>query len=472
MKAVFIDPSGTVKGLNVGLGYLASVLSKENVSVNVVDVNNNPLNPIERIKKEIKDANFVGISIKSFTLRESLEIINQISNLIRNKTLICGGSHISLDGVNFLKQNEIFKIGVVGEAEETIKEIKKYVYEDTELNKIKGIVYRKENKVIETSPREPITELDKLPFPEYEHFDSFEGTIIGYPLITSRGCPYSCIYCSVGRIIGKKWRARTPKNVIMEVLHAKDKYKIKRFSILDDNFTLDISRAKEICQLLIDNKANLKWSCPNGIRADRLDEELIRLMKEAGCYQVSIGVESVDDKVFKNIKKGEELSDIENAIKLCKKVGLDVCGFFIVGLPFDNKETIKKSVEFVKRLGIRADWSMFSPYPKTDAWEWVNSHAKILKDWTEGFHFGSNIDTIFETNNFSRKDRIDAYYYACLNTNSYEQFYDNNKSMLSNSTNILKIIWKYDKRHFHKHLLTLFKKFIKYAPSNKITRKV
>ena len=447
---------------------MSSVLSEEDATINIIDINNNPSSPIKRVKNAIKKADLVGISIKSFTLHESLNIVKSVEKIIKNKTVVCGGPHITLDGMNFLKQNKIFKIGVLGEGESTIKD----VTNGMRLSKIKGIVYREGNKVKASRPRKSIINLDKLPFPEYEHFDSFTGKIIDYPLITSRGCPYSCIYCSVGKIVGKKWRARSPKNVIEELLHAKDKYQIKRFSILDDNFTLDMNRAKKICQLLIDAKANLKWSCPNGIRADRLDNELIELMKDAGCYQVSIGVESADKKVFDNIKKGETLTDVENAIKLCKKVGLEVVGFFIVGLPLSNIETVKKSIKFANKFRVRAEWNMFSPYPMTEAWDWVTSNARILRHWTEGFHFGSNVDTIFETDRFSRKERLDIYYFACLKTGSYEQFYDKNKDTFSNTLTILKIIWNYDKGNLHKHLVELIKRYVKYTASGKMTKKV
>jgi radical SAM superfamily enzyme YgiQ (UPF0313 family) len=468
MKIIFIDPESSVKGLNVGLGYLASVLSKENVSVKVIDLNNNnKLNPIERVVKETKDADLIGISIKSYTVPQALNIVKWIENL-NNKLLICGGPHITLDGKNFMKKIKNFKVGVYGEAENTIKEIKDYIDGKIKLNKIKGIIYRDDNELIETPPRPILTDLDKLPFPEYEHFDSFNGFIRNYPIITSRGCPYSCIYCCVSKLNGKIWRARSPKNVVEELLQAKDKYNIKEFSILDDNFTFDIKRAKKICEILINEKLNLKWSCPNGLRADKLDEELIELMKEAGCYSISIGVESADEKVFKNIRKGETLDDIVNAISLAKKAKLEVVGFFIVGLPFDNVNAVRKSIAFAKKYKLKAVWNMFSPYPNTEAWDWVKTNTKLLKDWSEGFHFGCGIDTIFETKDFSRADKIKAYYLACLDTQSYNWLFDYRKNILSNFLSILKIIWKYEKKKIPFHMIKLLEYGLKSIISGKL----
>jgi len=322
------------------------------------------------------------------------------------------------------------------------------------LQDIKGIVYRDKGGIKTNPEKQSIADLDSLPCPNYEVFDSFSGTIAEYPLVTSRGCPYSCIYCCVRQISGKKWRFRTPESVIRELEFAKSKYKSMRFEISDDNFTQNIDRVKEICRLLLKHEIGMSWSCPNGIRAKGLDEESVALMKESGCDSVSIGIESLDEAVFDNIKKGEKLEDVRQAISILHNHKIKVSGFFMVGLPGDNLQIIKSSVELSKRLPLEgAIWNLFVPYPGTKAWSWVNSEANITRNWEEGFHFGGKLSPVFETEDFSEKERIYAFELANIKCRAYLAFFDKKKSLLANAFHILRLIFKYDPKNLLSHIL-------------------
>ena len=218
-------------------------------------------------------------------------------------------------------------------------------------------------------------------------------------------------------MIGKKWRARSPKNVINELIQAKEKYQSKEFKILDDNFTLNMNRIKDICQLLINEKISLGWSCPNGIRVDNLDKESLRLMKESGCYSISFGIESGNEEVFDRINKGEKLADIENAVRIAKNIGLEVNGFFIIGLPGSTYEKDKESMEFAKKLKLNsAQFGILVPYPGTAVWKWINrnKNVKILMDWKKGFHIGFKPSPVFETTDYTAKEMLKAFYLANL----------------------------------------------------------
>lgn len=224
--------------------------------------------------------------------------------------------------------------------------------------------------------------------------------------------------CNVPVVIGRKFRTRSGKNILNELLYAKKKYQSEEFKILDDNFTLLMDRAKDICKQFIDEKLGMKWTCPNGIRADRLDEELCRLMKEAGCYSMSIGVESGDPEVFDKIKKGEKLEDVERGIRLAQQAGIKVHGFFIIGLVGSTYESDKRSVEFAKRMGISASWGILVPYPGTEVWEQVKNdpNTRILRDWKEGFHIGARPKPVFDTPEYTAEERVRAYYLANMST--------------------------------------------------------
>ena len=448
MKICLIDPPGVTKGLNVGLGYIASSLINQNHQVKVIDLNDNTKDFRNRLDS-IKSYDLIGISIKSSVAQSAREI----SDILGRKDLICGGVHIAVDGYNFLNDNPNFSIGVIGEGEETLIKIANVMENGLALRDIKGIVYR-DGGEIKTSPESgSIADLDSLPYPSYEFFDSFNGTIAEYPLVTSRGCPYSCVYCCVRLISGKKWRFRTPESVIRELEFAKSKYKSMRFEISDDNFTQNIDRVKEICKLLLKHEIGMSWSCPNGIRAKGLDEESVALMKESGCDSVSIGIESLDEAVFDNIKKGEKVDDIRQAISILHSHKIKVSGFFIVGLPGDNLQKIKSSVELSKKLPLEgAIWNLFVPYPGTRAWSWVNSEAKIIRDWEEGFHFGGKLASVFETDGFSEKERIRAFELANIKCRAYLAFFDKNKSLLANAFHILRLIFKYDPQNIFPHI--------------------
>ncbi len=408
MKIVLVDPRGYSDCLNTGLGYISAVLKGHEVSV--IDLNNKKGDDDKRITAA-KDADLVGFSIKSATMKNAISTAEKIRKFNKKALFVAGGPHVAIDGYDFLKKNSIFDICVTGEGEEAIKEIT----DGNKTEKISGIIFRKGKKVIANKKRGWIKDLDKLTFPNYDPFDSVSGKIDTYPIITSRGCPYNCTYCSVGDVIGKRWRARSPANILKELFHAKDYYQSTKFKILDDDFTLDMNRAKRLCQMMIAEKLGMEWSCPNGIRADKLDAELLELMKKAGCFSISLGIESLAPDVFENINKGEKIDDIKNAVINAKKAGIKVEGFFIIGLPGSTYEKDKQSIKEAKKLRLNSSsWGILVPYPGTKAWEWVanNKDARMLKDWRDGFHLGINPEPVFETKDYTASERLKAYYLA------------------------------------------------------------
>jgi radical SAM superfamily enzyme YgiQ (UPF0313 family) len=454
----FIDPPGISKGLNIGLAYLAAVLNNEGRNVTVVDLNNRNDAASGRISA-ISHSDLVGFSIKSFTLRSCMEISSQIPK--DKRLFIAGGPHITLDGVNFLNSNPEFDFGVRGEGEETLPEI---IRGETP-NKIKGIVYRDPSEgVVATEKRAFVRDLDKLPFPDYSGFDSLaNGRIATYPLITSRGCPFPCKYCSVGRVMGMPWRERSPKNVIEELLQAKEKYRISHFDVLDDNFTLGVKRAKDICQLLMDENVQLSWGCPNGVRADRLDDELLGLMKRSGCESISIGIESCNPTVFESINKSEKLDTIFNSIKLAKEKGIRVNGFLIVGLPDSTYDLDKDSLSRAQKLNLDgAQFSMFVPYPGTAFWETMtkNPEVKMLRPWYDGFNpAGVAPHAVFETTKYTEKEKLRMFYFSNLQFKSYKLFFNENASLPENIANLMRIIVENDPLRLPLHLMNVGKQF-------------
>lgn len=460
MNVCLVDPQGLFRGLNVGLGYLASVLHEDGISAKVFDFNGNRRHLSERIK-EISKFDLVGFSIKSFTIDSALDILSRVKEESGKGKIhaIAGGPHTSLFGSTFLEQNDFFDIGVIGEAEEIIKDIVKFFLNQNDLKDINGIIYRFGNKVYVNPPRPPITNLDSLPFPKYDAFDSIGPIIETYPIITSRGCPFSCIFCCAHKVMGKKWRARSPKNVVSELAHAKKRYNIKVFDVWDDNFTLDMRRAKQICQLITDEKLGLQWECTNGLRADRLDKELLQLMKRAGCRRISIGIESLNPKEFESIKKGERLETVITAIKTAQKVGIKVYGSFIIGLPFSTIESVRESIKLANRLKLEyCIWNLLVPYPGTEVYEWSSKNGEMLRDWKDCFAIGPEPKVAFDTEEFPETNRLTAYYEANIKCGNYMAFATSENSVLSTAWTIFRMIARYDKRNAFSHIMRMWRK--------------
>lgn len=324
-------------GFNTGIGYLAAYLKRyfDATEVKVFDFNNNGRDMDARIS-EISAFDVIGFSMKSFTRESALKIARRVKT--DKNILIAGGPHITLDGVNFLKENSIFDYGVSGEGELTLQLLLQAIADKKEVSGIKGLVYRSGKNVVSTGQSARGKELDTLPYPDYTAFDSLDdGRILNYPLVTSRGCPYLCTYCCVKDVMGKQWFARSVDNIMGELTQAKELYGFESFNIQDDNFSLDVERAKAFCDTMIEKDLKMTWSCPNGIRADKLDDELMGKMHRAGCFAVAMGIESGVEEEFNAIKKGEELSDIVNAVELAKKNKIWVFGNFIIGLPHSNQ---------------------------------------------------------------------------------------------------------------------------------------
>jgi radical SAM superfamily enzyme YgiQ (UPF0313 family) len=426
MKILLVDPPGKNKGLNSGLGYLSAFLEKPHELV-VLDLNNikmgscgdpNPEMPWVEVEREIHDAleefrpDLFGVSVKTNTADLASRILKSSRSRYPNLLTAVGGPHISLDGSRFLRENHV-DFGIQKEGEYSFKKLCDVLEERGSAAEMRNLLYWKDNSLFQTDQKDTIKDLDALPFPRFDNFTSVrsnKGIIAEYPLLTSRGCPFQCSYCSMPEIMGRTWRFHSPQRVIDELKHAKQKYRSQRFAVVDDNFTLDTKRAERICELFCEEKLNLPWTIQNGIRADRINESLAEKMKASKCQYVWVGIETADEDVFISINKGVELSQLEDGIEKLKQAGIRVGGFFITGLPESTRESDLKSMDFVKRHGIDGWWFNFVPYPHTKAWDWVEMHGKRLRSSEGTYQFGMNaLEPVFETEGYPKDMRIKTY---------------------------------------------------------------
>lgn len=306
----------------------------------------------QEIKSKIKEFNpdIVGISVYSATYKSALNVTKIIKSINSYIITILGGIHPTINPEEVASQKDVDFV-VYGEGEITIQELIKVINSDKRnFSSIKGIVFKNNGNVIKTEKREFIQNLDTLPFPARHRIYNFEK----YPPTTfqaiygSRGCPFKCIFCGSFNLWGYKIRIRSAENIVKEIEETNQKYKTRYFYICDDIFFINRNRAITFCKLLIEKKLNILWSAQT--RAEILDDELLSLMKKSGGQHVAIGIEVGDEKIRKLIKKENTNDQIREAVQKIKKHGLTVVGFFMFGFPWETKENIEKTVNFLKKI--------------------------------------------------------------------------------------------------------------------------
>jgi len=307
--------------------------------------------------------------------KTAFEVASIVKDVSKGVRVILFGLHPSSRPIDCLQSPHVDFV-VIGEPENTISELVEALEQKkTDFSSIAGLGFLQSGTPVLNAKREVIQNLDSLPFPARHllPMDVYASAVKANPLrgeinkpytiiITSRGCPYNCVFCSNCIVWGKQWRPRSAKNVVDEVEQVVKRFGIKQVDFSDDNLTLDKKRMVEICDLIVQQKLRFEWFTPNGIRADTLDEELLRKMKAAGCRKIRIapesGVQRVVDEV---IKKNLDLKAVENAVVLCKKVGIKVGCFFVIGLIGETKADIEATIDFAYKLrSLGAETFIFS----------------------------------------------------------------------------------------------------------------
>jgi anaerobic magnesium-protoporphyrin IX monomethyl ester cyclase len=416
MKVLLIQPRietvyKTVNFPPMGISYIASVLREHDISVSVFDMRlkNYDRERLASIIKKDKPG-IVGISSTTFGFNEAINLAQFIKNISKDIITVMGGPHASIMPEESAK---FFDYVVVGEGEYTVLDMVNAIEGKEDITKVKGIVYRKDSKTITTPQRPYIQDLDTLPYPAYDLFPLKDYNLMILPLLTSRGCPYQCIYCSTYKTFGRPFRPRSPDNIFAEIKFMMATYGVRRFDVLDDNFAMDSQRVINLCQQIIDNKLNIKWECGQGIRADRLNEGVLSIMKKAGCTLIAVGIESTSKKVLLSLKKHSDIDKVRKVLMEAKKVGLTTKGFFLIGSPDETYEDFLKSIEFFKDVDIDFPrFGMLVPYPGTELAKWASENPDVTVipgfDILTHTHIG-NVAVAYATTYFSMEDKIKAY---------------------------------------------------------------
>lgn len=402
MKVLLLNPA--VEECSVphyGLASLSAVLISQGYSVRVADYHYTYKTPaFEEIYKDFKP-DIIGISMFSVTKAASSEFIDRIRRINDNIPIICGGPHTACYWEDMVNDYRIDYI-VIGEAEDYIVCIASEA--------------KREKRPIVVKCQYP--DVNDLPFPDYTSFYRHDEITI-YPIVTSRGCPYNCTFCAVGKTNSKKWRNRSVDSCMEELTDTKNYLTgIKEVVIWDDNFNVDKDRGKRLIKGFINNDFGYTMRSAN-IRADKVDKDLILLLKKAGCQIVQLGTEHGDPQIFKSLRKGETLSDIRHAASLVKRHGLKLYLSFVIGLPGDNIQKTLTSVRFSREL--KADlcyWNILVPYRGTEVYNFFKSVGRV-DDSVIPFTLVSgqyNELPNADTDDFSGKDRVVAHKIAQILT--------------------------------------------------------
>jgi len=451
---ILVDPSGwqgAAQGFrpfpNVGIAYLTAVLHEHGHDVVVHDCNNEKHDDADLVELVAEHQPLlVGFSAKTATFAGARTAGQALKKSFPDVTIAVGGPHASLGGRDLLREPWI-DIVCRGEGEEILPTICERLPDLTALGGVPGVATRHDDAP--SLEAVLLRDVDNLPFPEYELFPEVirEALETSYPLVTSRGCSYKCTFCSVPKISGKRLRRQHPDNVLRELVRARERYGSQGFEVIDDLFNLDMKRCKTICRALVESELNFRWDCPNGLRADRVDPELAGLMAAAGCDRVMVGIESADPEVLESVRKGETIDEVELGIRTFKAAGIEVGGFFIIGLPGDSYQAEEKSVEFARRLGIAAHFNMLVPYPGTELYEWSKRDARLLRDVEEGIHFADTerMQAVVETDDFLSEDRVRAYEMTNTRMRYFHMLIPASVTRWERLWTEMSFIWKYDR---------------------------
>jgi magnesium-protoporphyrin IX monomethyl ester (oxidative) cyclase len=423
----------------IGLAYIAAFLEKNGYEVVILDTFVEGWKKThdkdgkkycgmsyEDITKKIKEISpeIVGIMSLSAHAQSSYWTAEAVKNADKNIVVVFGGPHASVRPKDCLS-NENIDFVVIGEGEYTFLELVKTIEKNATglLKNIDGIGFKENNEAMINKKRESIKNLDELPFPArhllpmekyFEAGKSLQTSRVtpkrSTTVITSRGCPFNCIFCSVNLTMGRMWMARSPENVVAEVKQVINDYGIEEIMFEDDNMSFDKKRMEAICDLIINEKIKFSWYAPNGLRADTLDENLLRKMKDAGCKEIYVAPESGDQEVVnKIVGKNLDLKKVEEIVAMCKKVGIDVGCFFVIGMPGETKENIKRTIEFARKLrSIGAKSCSFfvaNPFYGTRLYNISREKGYLTrndgKEIEEGF---LNLDAMIKTPEFSPEE--------------------------------------------------------------------
>jgi anaerobic magnesium-protoporphyrin IX monomethyl ester cyclase len=386
-----------------GLGYVAESLEGA-VDYDVLDMalgytGDDLLRRIAQVRPDI-----LGVSMMTFGYRRAYDLLARIRREHPALPIAVGGAHMSTFRRKAMADCPAIDYGFVMEGETSFREL----CLGTDLGEVSGLLFRRDGDVVEVPPA-GVERLDDVPFPRYGRFELSRYLVKRMNIVTSRGCPYRCTFCAVEAAIGKRFRARSPEAIVAEIGYWHDRG-YRDFGIADDNFSLLPDRVHALCALLEQRRLDITIECSNGLRADSVDEPLLRRMRGAGFGTLAFGVEAGNDRMLRVLRKGESIAEIDAAIRVSCALGFNVILFFLVGSPTETRADVEDSIALARKYPV-ADARFYNiiPFPNTELFEWVRERGYFLRDAEDYLNDASLFENspCFQTPELSEGERRD-----------------------------------------------------------------
>ena len=389
----------------LGLGYIASMLDYKGISYDVLDLNlgYSDIDLMQKIRKFSPD--LVGVAGPTMLKHKLLYgLINRISK--EGYDTVVGGPLVSTFYSRVLEDCDV-TYAVKFEGEHTLSEL----CEGKPVEDIRGLIYRKNGKIIENEDRDRQQNLDEIPFPKYKGFELQKYSRKAFAIVSSKGCPYNCNFCQYKILSGNKFRARSAENVIEE-LHYWYNKGYRSFEFYDDNLLVDKARIYKICDLITELKLTGMLLIAGYVRVDHVDEAIIKQMKRAGFVQISMGAESGSDRVLRSMNKGQTVAQIKKAVKLLCDLRLKVVLDITIGHPTETMPDVWKTMKLALRYPIYKIYSYnLIPIPGTELYEWVKNNNYFVVPPEIYTNYGAEeiaAIPVFDTPEFTYEQRKNA----------------------------------------------------------------
>ncbi|MBN1339012.1 MAG: radical SAM protein, partial [Bacteroidales bacterium] len=401
---IFPNKDRRYKTIHLGLAYLVAYARQrfDDLSFKVLDTRVATRQETKRFFCSSFD--LIGITVFSPVYYEVIDVLHRVRKSFDGTPVCLGGPYVTTIMEDIFKKTPA-DFAVYGEGEVTFSDLISHLKGNMDIEGIAGLMFKdRKGKIITNPPRAFIKDLNSVPFPAWDIFPMER-----YPLhrmVSSRGCPYQCSWCNSSSVWFRSYRTREPENMLQEIECLLKNYGKKIFIFGDNSFNIDLKRVERFCELLLNRNIKILWSV--SLRADLMTQELAFLMKEAGCYNVAIGIESANNEILAKMNKSTTIGKITEGIKMLKNAGIEVMSQYVIGSPYETLDTVKESVEYAKKSG--CDYTNFYtvlPFKGTPQWDYVENHGTFYTREIHDFH---TIEPriVFETPEFPYKDRLEA----------------------------------------------------------------
>jgi radical SAM superfamily enzyme YgiQ (UPF0313 family) len=399
MKILLLRPNSqlTVTPVPVGLGYIAhSLVEKRGDDVRIIDgrMMRAPHKELASLAREY-GPDIIGVTAMTYESSDASELVSLLKKTMPDVPVVMGGPHVTGYGPDFLEKCECDYL-VLGEGEETMIELASAIENKSGSKNIKGIAYREDDEIRSTEKRSPISDMDKLAV-EWDLLNPDDyfvwwrrnamNTIAKsnrrLPVFFSRGCPMGCSYCH--HIFGREYRTFPVDETVQMMLELKAKYNLGEFEIIDDNFNLKLDHAKEVMEKIIQSKLGCALTFTNGLRADKMDDELLELMKKAGTYRIDYAIESASARIQKLVHKNLDLDRAREVVNMTAQKGIVTGAYYMLGFPGETKDEMEETVEYALSLTNHiSSFFYLMPFPGTEIAESDPDISKKVKNISFG----------------------------------------------------------------------------------------